>query len=54
MVYQLATAVAPDAFAAIVGRRARKPAAFVERRKTPRPAGAPVYSQEARGRLAGA
>jgi succinoglycan biosynthesis protein ExoH len=54
MVYKLATAVAPDAFAAIVGRRARKPAAFVERRKTPRPAGAPVYSQEARGRLAGA
>ena len=52
LVYKLAARMAPTAFAALTGARVKKPAVFVERRKTPRPANAPVYSQEARLQLA--
>lgn len=52
LVYKMASRLAPTAFAAITGARVEKPAVFVERRKAPRPANAPVYSQEARLQLA--
>jgi succinoglycan biosynthesis protein ExoH len=52
LVYKLGMRMAPAAFGMLTGARTRKAAVFVERRKSPRPAGAPVYSPEVRVRLA--
>lgn len=52
LAYKLGMRVAPTAFAFVTGARTKKAAVFVERRKTPRPAGAPVYSPEMRLQLA--
>jgi succinoglycan biosynthesis protein ExoH len=47
VVYDAAMLVAPNVFNVIIGTRARKPA-FVERRKSPRPVNAPVWSEDDR------
>jgi succinoglycan biosynthesis protein ExoH len=52
MAYDVGMRVAPGAFAAMIGSRAAKTTAFVERRKAPRTAGAPVYTAEMRLQLA--
>lgn len=52
LTYELAMTVAPKAFALAIGKRTSAATALVERRKVPRAADAPVYSQEMRRRLA--
>jgi succinoglycan biosynthesis protein ExoH len=48
VVYDAAMVVAPDVFNFVIGARAKKTPVFVERRKAPRPANAPVWAAEAR------
>ena len=48
LVYDAAMLVAPTAFNLAIGARAARKPAFVERRKTPRPTNAPVWSEDDR------
>jgi hypothetical protein len=48
--YDVASAVAPDIFNAAIGTRVKAPL-LVERRKTARPANAPIYSSAGRAAL---